>query len=95
MSGNCSATISDRLTLSDYKFSDSTDIFYQNVRGVCILNVPIFTIMSVLMIPKLYVLPRRGLTIRFVIATCFLITILFSVQTEYIPISAYLAVVVF
>jgi hypothetical protein len=39
--------------------------------------------MSVLMIPKLYVLPRRGLMIRSVIATCFLMTTLFSVQTEY------------
>jgi hypothetical protein len=86
MSGNCCATISDRLTISDYKRSDSIDIFYQNVRGLR-PNVPIFTIMSKLMIPKLYVLPRRGLMIRSVIATCFLMTILFSVQTQYIPIS--------
>jgi hypothetical protein len=34
MSGNCCATISDRLTLSDNKRSDSIDIFYQNVRGL-------------------------------------------------------------
>jgi hypothetical protein len=34
MSGNCSATISDRHTMSDYKRSDSIDIFYQNVRGL-------------------------------------------------------------
>jgi hypothetical protein len=73
--------------MSDYKRSDSIDIFYQNARGLR-PNVPIFTIMSKLMIPKLYVLPRRGVLIRSVIATYFLMTTLFSVQTEYIPISA-------
>jgi hypothetical protein len=34
MSGNYCATISDHLTLSDYKRSDYIDIFYQNVRGL-------------------------------------------------------------
>jgi hypothetical protein len=54
MSGNCCATISDRLTMSDYKRSDSIDIFIRML-GICVLNAPIFTMMSVLMIPKLHV----------------------------------------
>jgi hypothetical protein len=53
-----------------------------------LLLLLLLLVVVVLVIPKLYVLPRRGLTIRSVIATCFLMTILFSVQTEYIPISA-------
>jgi hypothetical protein len=47
-------------------------ISFIKMAGVCVLNVPIFTTMSVLRIPELHVLPRRDLMIRFVITTCFL-----------------------
>jgi galactitol-specific phosphotransferase system IIC component len=70
-------------------------ISFIKMLGVCVLNLPIFTMMSVLMIPKLYVLPRRGLMIRFIITACFLVIILFSVQTKYKPIPTQLVVVMF
>jgi hypothetical protein len=41
ISSNCCATNSDRLTMYDYRCSDSTDKFFFKMLGVCVLNVPV------------------------------------------------------
>jgi hypothetical protein len=46
--------------------------------GVYVLNVPVVSKVFVSLTLKLYTLLRRGLMIRFVIAVCSLIIILFS-----------------
>jgi len=56
--------------------------FFIKMLGVYVLNVPIFFKVFVLMTLKLYALLRHGLMIRFVIAICSLIIILFFGRTE-------------